>query len=138
MPNESVLVSACLLGEPCRWHGRGVRPSSFCKRFQAKYPHAEFVPVCPEMLGGLPVPRPPVKRRQGHVYETCAEKAGRKHVTGADVTDAFRRGAEATLTLALRHGCTRAILCKYSPSCDRGGITGTLLVAHGIEVINTF
>lgn len=135
---DTVLISACLLGEACRWHGRAVAPSGYVRRFIRENPEATIVPVCPEVLGGLPVPRPPVKTVRGRVFETCARKEERYKVTGADVTEAFVAGAEATLEIAKRHGCSRAILCRNSPSCARGGITGRLLVANGIEVENTF
>lgn len=135
---QTVLVSACLLGAPCRWHGRAVRPSSYVLRFLADHPEVEFVPVCPEELGGLPTPRPPVKVRQGRVYETCADKTRRDEVTGAEVTAAFLAGADATLKIARERGCAFAILCRNSPSCARSGKTGKLLIENGIEVVNTF
>ncbi len=97
-----------------------------------------MVPVCPEELGGLPTPRPPVKRQRGRVFETCADKKRRREVTGREVTDAFEAGADATLTIARKHRCRLAILCQWSPSCDKTGKTGRLLVDSGIEVVNTF
>jgi len=135
---ENVIVSACLLGEVCRWHGKAQRLSTFVKRYIENNPDVNLVPVCPEVLGGLPVPRPPVKRRKGKVYETCPEKENRKNVTGKEVTGAFVRGAELTLAIAKDKLCRKAILCKFSPSCDVAGITGKLLIGNGIEVVNTF
>lgn len=134
---ERVLVSACLLGEPCRWHGRKVPSSAFVRAFFREHPDCVMVPVCPEQLGGLATPRPPVKRRQGRVYETCADKQQRPHVTGREVTAEFYHGAQRTLAIAEEHGCRRAILLRFSPSCDKTGITGSLLARHGIEVTNT-
>ncbi len=127
---QPVLVSACLLGEPCRWHGKAVRPSGYVKKFIAEHPDATIIPVCPEELGGLPTPRPPVKSRRGRIFETCADKARRDDVTGAEVTDAFVAGAEATLAIARENGCACAILCRNSPSCARTGITGKLLIVR--------
>ena len=135
---ENILVSACLLGEACRWHGREQKISSFVKRFIENNPDTNIVSVCPEVLGGLPVPRPPVKRRKGKVYETCSEKENRKNVTGKEVTDAFIRGAELTLEIAKSKQCKKGILCKWSPSCGETGITTKLLQEHGIDVINSF
>lgn len=134
----NILISSCLLGEPCRWHGKRIPTSGFVRRWLADHPDAYPVPVCPEVLGGLPVPRPPVKRRKGRVYETCPDKENRKNVTGADVTDAFILGAKKTLAVARRKKCTIAILCKWSPSCDCKGITGKLLAENGIKIINTW
>lgn len=135
---ENIIVSACLLGESCRWHGKEQRMSSFVKRFAENNPEVNLVPVCPEVLAGLPVPRPPVKRRKGRVYETCPEKENRKNVTGKDVTDIFLLGAQLTLAVAKSNKCSRAILCKFSPSCDAAGVTGKLLINNGIEVVNVF
>jgi uncharacterized protein YbbK (DUF523 family) len=133
-----VLLSACLLGAPCRWHGRSVARSRYLDRYLCEHPDTIWVPVCPEVMGGLPTPRPPVKRIKGRIFETCANKSRRRYETGADVTVFFHRGAEATLQRAREFGCRRAVMLRYSPSCDRDGITGRLLRADGIEVLNTF
>ncbi len=138
MNKEKILVSACLLGRPCRWHGRIVPRSSYIKKFMRDNPEIKLIPVCPEELGGLPTPRSPVKRRGRRVYETCPEKENRRYVTGEEVTDAFTDGAKKTLRLARKNKVLRAILCKWSPSCDREGITGRLLAENGIKIINTF
>ena len=134
---ERVLVSACLLGEPCRWHGRPT-PSSAVRRLLRERPDLEVRAVCPEVLGGLPVPRKPVKRRKGRVYETCRDKAARKFCTGRDVTWNFELGAKRTRYIAKRNYCLHAIMCKWSPSCDINGIAGRLLTAAGIDVVTTW
>ena len=136
--SDKILVSACLLGEPCRWHGRPVSFSRAVLEFIRDCPCAELIPVCPELLGGLPVPRPPCKRVGGRVFETCADKSRRREVTGPERTAEFVAGAELTLEIARRWGCRRAILCRYSPSCDSAGITGRLLLDNGIDVWDTF
>lgn len=52
---EPVLVSACFLGIPCRWHGRRAkRRDKLIARLKKRY---VLVPVCPEQLGGMPTPR---------------------------------------------------------------------------------
>ncbi len=135
---KTILVSSCLMGAPTRWHGRAVRPSSYVRKYLAEHPDAKIVPICPEQLGGLPTPRPPVKVRKGRAYETCPEKTKRDEVTGAEVTEYFRAGAQAALAIARENGCRLAILCMASPSCARGGFTGRLLAENGIEIINTF
>jgi len=138
MAKSKVLVSSCLLGITCRWHGRTAVASKAVRRMQDEDPSMELVQVCPEMLGGLPCPRPAAKRVKGRVYETCAEKADRKNVTGRDITDYFVKGAEATLSVAKQHKCKKAIFCRMSPSCGETGITTKLLQSNGIEVINVF
>ena len=107
-----LLVSACLLGVACRYDGRSkLHPlaQELCRRH-------EVIPVCGEILGGLPTPRLPSERREGGVFAR----------DGGDVTDAFRRGAEEA-----------AILKERSPSCGSGEIydgtfTGTVVEGWGV------
>jgi len=134
----NILISKCLLGVPCRWHGGKVPYSSFVKKYLLKNPDTVIIPVCPESLGGLPTPRPPVKRIKGKVYETCADKKKRKDVTGKNVTKFFIDGAAETLKIAKHNNIKKAIFCNWSPSCDKSGITGKLLIANGIDIINTW
>lgn len=141
MKKKKIIVSKCLLGFPCRWHGKAVSKSSFVKKFEKENPNIELIAVCPEELGGLPTPRPPVKRYprgSGHVVETAPEKENRKYVTGKDVTEFFVAGAEKTLEIAKKEKIKTAILTKWSPSCDKTGITGKLLLKNKIDIINTF
>jgi uncharacterized protein YbbK (DUF523 family) len=133
-----VLVSACLLNEPCRWHGRPAGYSSFVKKYCMDNPQTVLIPVCPELLGGLSVPRPPCKRRRQRVWETCSDKSNRKYITGAERTTEFLAGAKKVLRIARHKKCSLAILCKWSPSCDAAGLTGRLLIDNGFEIINTF
>lgn len=118
-----VLVSACLLGVGCRYDGQSkAYPllDELCRRHEA-------VPVCPEIMGGLPTPRMP------------AERQGQRVVTknGVDVTAQYRRGAEEVLRLARKLGCTVAVLKERSPSCGSGRVydgtfTGTLTEGFGV------
>ena len=84
----NILISACLLGQYCRYDGqvKGYR------QVQALLGRDDIhlIPVCPEQAGGLATPRPP------------AERQGERVVTadGTDVTAQYRRGAEAALYLA--------------------------------------
>ena len=141
MPNEkkiNVMVSKCLLGISCRWHGKKLYKSSFVKKYEFQNKNIELIPVCPETLAGLSVPRPPVKRKNGKIFETCPDKKNRKNVTGKDVTEIFLIGAEKTLKIAKKNNVKTAIFCKYSPSCDINGKTGKLLADNGIKIINTW
>ncbi|MFR8392810.1 MAG: DUF523 domain-containing protein, partial [Pilosibacter sp.] len=52
-----ILISACLIGENCKWDGSNNRNQDvldFMKKMEGK---AKFHPVCPEQAGGLPTPR---------------------------------------------------------------------------------
>ena len=122
----SVLVSRCWTGEPCRYHGRPSPRPSLIERLGRRY---RLVFVCPEILGGLPVPRPPapLRRRRGKVLTDC---------NGQDVSAQYKAGARKVLEIAKREGCERAYLVKGSPACDRKGFAGELLQQNNIRVIN--
>ena len=132
---EKLLISACLLGRNCKYNGG----NNYIPLTEALKERYELVPVCPECLGGLPIPHEPSERVGDRVLSK----------SGADVTAAFQRGAEKTLALALQHGVKKAVLKERSPSCGCGSIydgtfTGTvvsgsgvaaeLLLAHGVEI----
>ena len=121
---ESILVSACLLGEACRYDGK----SFPCEAVQVLADNYNLVPVCPEQLGGLPTPRTPSE------IQPDRRVIDRE---GVDRTAAFIAGAQATLDIAREHGCTRAILKAKSPSCGVHGIydgsfTGNVVSGQGI------
>ena len=120
---EIILVSACLLGVNCKYSG-GNNYSEEVMEFLRDY---EIIPICPEIMGGLPTPRP------------ASEINGIKviNVNDEDVTENFKRGAEETLKLAKLLGVKKALLKRKSPSCGSGEIydgtfSGTLKVGDGI------
>lgn len=132
-----LLVSACLLGIGCKYSGGDNRCPALLDALQRGSHQA--VPVCPEIYGGLPTPRPPAERRGDRVVTQ----------TGCDVTEQYRRGAQAALDLYRQLGCQAAILKSRSPSCGCGsvydgsfthtlvsgdGVTGELLRQNGIPV----
>lgn len=131
--HEPVLISACLLGIPCRWHGR--RPKkreALIERLKKKY---VLVPVCPEQLGGMPTPRTSEKL-DGAGAQVLDE--GLRIIapeTGRDVTHLHINGAHYTLEIAEVVGARRAYLKGGSPSCDREAVTGEVLRRRGIKVI---
>lgn len=132
-----VLVSACLVGENCKYSGGNNRNEAVCRFLEEQ----DYVPFCPEQAGGLPTPRLPSEIREGRVYAR----------DGADVTEAFRFGAEKALALCREKGVTMAILKDGSPSCGchrvydgtfsgvkipGRGITAGVLAASGIVVFS--
>ena len=120
-----ILVSACLLGIPCRYDGAGKADPAIEKLRQGGH---TLIPVCPEILGGLPTPRPPAERLpDGRVVTR----------EGKDVTAEYRSGAEQALALARKQGCVLAVLKERSPSCGRGRIydgtfSRTLIPGSGV------
>lgn len=135
----TILVSSCLLGIACKYSGKDNGNAALVTALQ-QGGHT-IVPVCPEVYGGLPTPRPPAERRGDRVVTEA----------GVDVTEAYRKGAEIALQLARMTGCEAAILKANSPSCGHGtiydgqfthtqvpgdGITAELLLAAGLPVYN--
>lgn len=139
---EHILVSACLLGENCKWSGGNNKNQKVLDFIESMKGKAEFHKICPEEMGGLLTPRPASEIRMSdrHVVNT----------EGNDVTAEFERGAEIALQIAREFGCTTAILKERSPSCGSHGIydgtfsgnvvdgmgkTAELLTENGIRVI---
>jgi len=103
-----LLISTCLLGTPCRYDGQS-KPLPEIERLLQRH---TLIPVCPEILGGLPTPRPPAERRGARVVTEA----------DGDVTDAYVRGAAEAVRLARLLGCDGALLKERSPSCGSGVI----------------
>ena len=133
----NILVSACLLGEPCRYDGKS-RPCESVIELSKKHC---LIPACPEVAGGLSVPRDP------------CEIVGDRVLTreGKDCTKEYQKGAETALELCRKHNCKYAILKLKSPSCgsrgvydgsfsrtlcgNKKGVTAQLLLENGIKVL---
>lgn len=135
MEKKTMLISACLLGVSCRYNGSCGDPEELGELLSLVHP----VPVCPEILGGLPTPRPPAERCGDQVI-TCE---------GGDVTRQYLRGADESLHLAKICGAKIALMKERSPSCGAGeiydgtfthtripgdGTASELLKANGITV----
>ena len=130
---EPVLISACLLGIPCRWHGRRPkRREALLARLKSRY---VLVPVCPEQLGGMPTPRTSetLDGTGAQVLDQGLRLIAPE--TGEDVTRFHLNGARYTLEIAETVGARRAYLKAGSPSCDRHGIAGEVLTRGGIKVV---
>jgi uncharacterized protein YbbK (DUF523 family) len=143
----AVLVSACLLGTCCNHQGEASRrPSVVALRETHR-----LVPVCPEVAGGLTTPRPAAEIVGGDGDAVLAGRARVRTASGADVTGAYRRGADQAVALALAAGARRAVLKARSPSCgsrriydgtftrtqrDGPGVTAAALRRAGVEVVS--
>ena len=132
-----IMVSACLLGENCKYNG-GNNLSQKVMGFVEGY---EVISVCPEVLGGLPIPR------------LCSEIANGT-VTASDghsVDSEFRKGAQIGLELAKEKDVELVILQSRSPSCgvkqvydgtfsgnkvEGKGIFAQLLTENGYKIID--
>lgn len=135
---KRIMVSACIAGIRCRYDGTAV----WLDFLDAIKDKVCLIPVCPEVYGGMPTPRPPGERQGGKIYDR----------SGEDVTDRYTQGAADVATLAGRLGVDAAILKERSPSCGNGriydgsftstlidgdGVLAEMLIAKGIKVFDT-
>ena len=136
---DKIGISACLLGVNCKYNG-GNNLVEDLKKLEDKY---EFIPICPEVMGGLPTPRVP--------SEVIGDKVINQN--GIDVTNEYNKGAMDSLNLLIKNNCKIAILKAKSPSCGMGeiydgsfthtlikndGVTVKLFKEHGIKIYNEF
>lgn len=132
-----IIVSACLLGENCKYNGGNNLNQSVLGFIEGH----EVIGVCPEQLGGLSTPRLSAEIVDGVVTNK----------EGVSVDAEFRKGAQAALAAALENKVDLAILQSRSPSCGvkeiydgsfsgkkiKGqGVFAKLLSAHGIKVLD--
>ena len=122
---KKILVSACLLGEKCRYDGKS-KPCDSVIKLSEKF---ELVPICPEVFGGLPTPRIPTEIVDG--------AALRKD--GVDVSNEYKIGAQKALNIAIQNNINIAVLKEKSPSCGKdlihnGKFDGGLVEGNGITV----
>lgn len=132
-----IAVSACLLGENCKYNGK----NNLNQKIMNFIKGHEIFPVCPEVLGGLPVPRFPAEIVNGIVTNT----------EGLSVDKEFRSGAEQALKIVLDNNVELVILQSRSPSCgpkqiydgtfskkliEGKGIFAQLLCEKGIKCID--
>lgn len=138
MKKEKVLISACLIGENCRYDGKTKKVNGILSL--ARY--YDLIPICPEREGGRKIPREPSEiQSDGSV----------KSKSGKDVTEQYKAGAWWARSIVEIYNIHLAILKENSPSCgthfihnglfDGGkisgmGITAKLLKSHGVKCIN--
>ena len=118
-------VSACLLGENCKYSGG----NNYSERVMEYIKGHEVVSICPEVLGGLPIPRDPAEIVDGVV----------KHKDGSSVDKEFRDGAKKALEILKDKGAEFVILQSRSPSCGvdsiyDGTFSGKLIPGNGVFV----
>jgi len=134
---ESILVSSCLLGERVRYNAGDKRCND--PILQRWLQAGRVVSVCPEVAGGLPVPRPPAEIAAGaDGMEVLNGTAQVLDATGRDVSAQFRQGAGQALELARSWRIRIAILKEGSPSCGTdftyaGSFTGTKVPHPGVS-----
>lgn len=133
---EKLLISACLLGKNVKYNGNNnkIDTSEIAK-------YIEFVPICPEVMGGLPIPRVPNERKNDKVINQI----------GLDVTKNYELGKDIAINIAKNNHIKYALLKSKSPSCgndfiydgtfshtliNKSGVTAEALKKIGVIVFN--
>jgi uncharacterized protein YbbK (DUF523 family) len=135
----------CLLGVNCNFNAKNWLNPQLLEEFKK----GNLYPVCPEVLGGLLVPRVPSEIQGGTGADVISGKAKVVNMQGEDLTCQFLKGAQETLRIAKAVGAKEALLTERSPSCGCGlifdgsfkdkfvkgdGVTAALLKKNGIKV----
>lgn len=119
LPSEGpVLLSACLAGVECTYKAEG-KPRAWAIDLVAQ---GRGVLVCPEVAGGLPIPRPEAEMQGGDGQDVLDGRAAVRDAHGTDVTAAYLSGASTAVAAAQRSGATVAVLKARSPSCGCGAV----------------
>lgn len=133
---EKLLISACLLGKNVKYNGKNnkIDTSEIAK-------YIEFVPICPEVMGGLPIPRVPSERKNDKVINQI----------GLDVTKNYELGKDIAINIAKNNHIKYALLKSKSPACgndfiydgtfshtliNKSGVTAEALKKIGVIVFN--
>ena len=134
---EKLLISSCLIGNNTKYNGK----NNYIKEIEQLKLKYELIPICPEVLGGLSIPRDPSEINNDKVIS----------INGRDVTKEFNIGANKALNIALLNNIKYALLKDGSPSCgntyiydgtcknnkiDGIGITTKLLQSRNIKIYN--
>ncbi|MFH0764280.1 MAG: DUF523 domain-containing protein [Candidatus Omnitrophota bacterium] len=143
--NKPILVSACLAGIDCTYRGRNKLVPSIKKMVD----DGIAIPVCPEVMGGMGIPRENSEIVGGGGMDVLMKRARVITISGKDVTKIYIKGAKAVLAIAGIFGVRKAILKSKSPACGAGriydgsftkklkngsGVTASLLCQKGVKV----
>ena len=118
-----VIVSACLLGECCKYNGG----HNYSEQIESRLRDKEIIPVCPEVLAGLGVPREPIELKGGVPYRidgVCLEN---------ELSEAILKIKKMLEGKDIEY----AVLKSRSPTCGvkqiyDGSFTHTLIDGMGI------
>ena len=119
----AVVVSACLLGCNCKYNGGNNFDANVAKYLEGK----QVIPVCPEELAGLGIPRPPIEIVDGVL----------RRKDGTSVDRAVREAVERILSRLQGQEIACAVLKSRSPTCGvyqvyDGTFSGTLIDGAGV------
>lgn len=132
---EKILISACLAGDLVRYDGKKIPLTDTCLLDWHK--KGVLIKVCPEVSGGLKIPRQPCQIKDGNGLDVLNGKAKVIDIHGLDVTLPFITGAELALSIARKFDIKIAVLKEKSPSCGvnniyNGHFDSTLIPGFGV------
>ncbi|MBL4823449.1 MAG: DUF523 domain-containing protein [Colwellia sp.] len=138
---DQILISRCFLGDNVRYNSEVVTLAQ--PLIELWWQQKRFISICPEVSGGLAVPREPAEIQ--HNSNEIITKSG------INVSVQFNLGAQQALTLCQQHNIRFALLKESSPSCGSTiiydgsftnnkvvgqGVTSRLLTQHNISVFS--
>ncbi|MDT2596969.1 DUF523 domain-containing protein [Enterococcus dongliensis] len=126
-------ISACLGGIACRYDGDSNEIAALKKLVET----GQAIMICPEVLGGLPTPRPPAEIQGGDGFDVWQGRAKVFDKMGNDLTDAFKQGAISAYNELKKLQITGLVLKEKSPSCGSsliydGSFSGTRIKGVGV------
>ncbi len=124
-----IIVSACLAGIPCNYNGEATPD----ERVISLIKDGLAFPVCPEVLGGLTIPRNRARIIEGDGNIVLENKKGLITADGRNVTKQFLKGAELTLKTLRLLRIDTVIFRQDSPSCGCGRTLGGLLTPTRVK-----
>ncbi|WP_300277680.1 DUF523 domain-containing protein [Peptacetobacter sp.] len=142
-----IAVSACLIGENCKYNGGNNKNETVLKYLKGK----EYITICPECSGGLETPREAAEIIDGEGIDVIKNRSKVISRIGKDVTNEYLKGAKISLEEVKKYNVKEAILKEGSPSCGvnkihngefKGikksgkGVTASLFEINGIEIIS--
>ena len=114
MEKFDTIISACLLGIPCRYSGKLKTDEKALKIFLK----GKSLLVCPEISAGQKTPRPACEISGGDGLDVLNGKARVIDKDGNDYTEEFIEGAKIILNeIVKKHQIKKAFLKSGSPSC---------------------
>lgn len=126
-------ISACLGGLACRYDGGSKTNPDLVRLVE----EGQAVMICPEVIGGLPTPRPAAEIVGGDGFAVWQGQARVIDRTGTDVTEQFKQGAIKAYQSLKEQQISQLILKDKSPSCGSqliydGSFSGNQVTGVGV------
>ena len=118
-----ILVSACLMGENCKYNGGNNYNAAVVEYVKGK----QVLPICPELMAGMGCPRTPIESVDGVLMDR----------NGNNVDAAMREAVAQAMEMIRKENIQCAILQSRSPTCGvneiyDGSFSGKLIPGSGV------